>query len=256
MTTRLTRSIRTVGCLFVTCTFVLAPAQTSAQPRFSPRPVTQPWTNGVAFKVSTLGFGVDLARKVSPKTNIRGSFNFFQLSHTFDEDDAIVDAELKLRSVHANVDWFPFEGGFHVSPGLLVYSGNRVDLQAAIRPGQTFDLGDDTFLSNPTRPVTGDASVRFTKVAPTLMLGWGNIIPGGQRSWSIPFEIGAVFGRAPGTSLAFQGSACDVNGRNCRDIATDPMIQSSVAEERDELAGDLRILRFYPIVSLGFSKRF
>ncbi|MDO8631757.1 MAG: hypothetical protein Q7R41_14815, partial [Phycisphaerales bacterium] len=147
-------------------------------------------------------------------------------------------------------------GGFHVSPGVMLYNGNEVNIQAFVPSGHTFDLGDDTLLSSATDPITGDGHVAFKKVAPSLTLGWGNIVPRGERRWSIPFEFGIVYSRAPTATLGFGGSACLQNGTNCRKIATDATLQADVAREQDNLNDDLAVLKIIPVVSLGFSYKF
>jgi hypothetical protein len=56
-------------------------------------------------------------------------------------------------------------------------------------------------------------------------------------------------------SLNLQGSACDQN-QNCGNLQTDP---SSLQNEQQQVATDnsnIRALRFYPIVSVGFGFTF
>ena len=45
-------------------------------------------------------------------------------------------AQLKLRSFDAYIDWFPLGGGFHVSPGLMLYNGNEVSAIATVPGGR------------------------------------------------------------------------------------------------------------------------
>src|SRR5580765_6534586 len=98
---------------------------------------------GAAIKVSTLGIGVDVAVPVGERVNVRGGFNTFGLSHDFDQSNITLAARLKLRSIVALMDWFPFAGGFHVSPGVMLHNGNRVDANASVPAGKRFSLGDD-----------------------------------------------------------------------------------------------------------------
>lgn len=172
------------------CLMVAAGSRTAAgQVLFSPNS-----NAGVAFTVATLGLGVDVAVPVSENVNVRGGFSAFSLNHDFDNDGITFAAQLKLRSVSAHLDWFPFNGGFHVSPGVMLYNGNEVNADARVPSGNTFNLSDARLISDPANPVTGTAVVSFErKVAPSVRVGWGNIVPRGNRRWSIPFEIGAVF---------------------------------------------------------------
>lgn len=218
-------------------------------------PVT-PSSFGVAAKVSTLGAGVDAAMPVLERANIRVGFNMFTFNRDFDDDGITFGASLRLRSVTASFDWFAFGGGFHISPGVMLYNGNEVGIQAFVPPGQTFDLGDETLYSSATNPITGSGKVAFDRVAPTLTLGWGNIIPRGSRRWSIPFELGLVYSRAPRATIGFAGSACLQDGTNCRNVATDPGLQADVAREEVTMNDSLAVLKILPVVSLGFSYKF
>lgn len=211
---------------------------------------------GVAVKVSTLGFGADVAVPVASRANVRAGFNAFSLSHDFDNDGIDLAANLHLRSVTASIDWFAFGGGFHLSPGLMLYNGNRLSALATVPGGESFDLGDEELFSNAANPVTGTATIDFKRVAPMFTLGWGNIVPRGERRWSIPFELGIVYSRAPRAVLALAGSACTRNGVNCRNIATDPTLQADLAKEQVNLNDDISALKIIPVLSLGFSYKF
>lgn len=211
---------------------------------------------GFAVKVSTLGIGVDTAFPVSEKTNLRVGFNAFTLNRSFDDDGLTLDAALRLRSFSAYFDWFAFGGGFHISPGVMLYNGNQVNAIATVPPGSSFDLGDEELYSSAANPVNGTARIAFEKVAPSLVIGWGNIIPRANRRWSIPFEIGVVYSRAPTTDLNLGGTVCNRNGANCRSLATDPGLQADIAEQEATMDSDLSVLKFLPVISLGFSYKF
>src|SRR5207248_3704163 len=133
---------------------------------------------------------------------------------------------------------------------------NKVSAIATVTPGNTFDLGDETLISSAANPVNGTFNVTFAKVAPSILVGWGNVVPHGDRRWAIPFELGMVYSRSPITTLAFGGTACDQNGANCRSISTDPTLQADVATEQVKMNSDLSPLRFIPVLSLGFSYKF
>jgi hypothetical protein len=85
---------------------------------------------GVLVNLSTLGYGFGAAVPVGERANVRVGVNLLTFSHDFDNDGITMAAQLKLRSVNAYFDWFPFAGGFHVSPGVMLYNGNRVEATA------------------------------------------------------------------------------------------------------------------------------
>jgi hypothetical protein len=211
---------------------------------------------GVAVKLGTLGIGFDGAVAATDRSNVRVGVNFFNFNHDFDNDGITLAAHLKLRSVTAQYDWFPTGGGFHVSPGLMIYNGNRVEATAFVPGGQQFTLGNERLLSNPSDPVNGAAKVAFEKVAPEITVGWGNVVPRGDRRWSIPVELGVVFSRAPSAALGLIGSACLTNGTNCRGVAIEPRLLAAQQQEQADLNDDLEALKIIPVISIGFGYRF
>ena len=99
----------------VTSTIVKAtPAATSIRP-FS--------SVGIGAKFSLLGIGVEGATPLTSRTNLRGGVNLFGYSTTFSSDGINYAATLQLRSIDALLDWYPFRGSFHVSPGAMLYNG-------------------------------------------------------------------------------------------------------------------------------------
>jgi hypothetical protein len=139
----------------------------------------------------------------------------------------------------------------------MLYNGNEVGVVARVPAGQRFSLGDESLFSNAANPVTGTGKISFAnKIAPSLAIGWGNIVPHGDRRWSVPFELGVVYSRAPTSTVTFAGLACAQNGSNCRNLATDAGLQASVTRERNNMNSDLSVLKVIPVLSLGFSYKF
>ena len=211
-------------------------------------------TVGMGIKVSTLGIGFETATPVSRRTNLRFGANFFSYDRTFDKDGINYNGKLTLRSVETLFDYFPF-GGFHLSPGLLIYNGNNVKATASVPTGQTFDLGDVTYQSSATTPITGSGKLEFNKVAPVVMFGFGNLVPR-TRHISVSFEMGVAFHGSPRASLSLAGSACDVTGVNCRNVATDSTVLSNLTSEVNKLNNTASPYKVWPIISLGFGYKF
>ena len=216
---------------------------------------TQTTSGGVDVKLGTLGIGFDGAVGVTENSAVRVGVNFFNFNHEFDNDGITLAAQLKLRSVMTQFDWFPTGGSFHVSPGLMIYNGNRVEANAFVPGGSPFTLGNESLMSNPANPVIGNAKVAFEKVAPVITIGWGNIA-NGRRRWSIPVELGLVFSRSPTATLNLGGGACLPNGTNCRNVETEPVLQADVREQESNLNDDIQVLKMIPVFSFGFGYRF
>lgn len=211
---------------------------------------------GIAVKASSLGIGVEAATPLTFRSNLRGGVNLFSYNRTFDEDGISYPAELRFRSVEVHYDWFPFAGGFHISPGVLVYNGNHVAANPLVPGGNTFSLDNNTYTSDPSDPITGNGKIDFIKAGPMFTMGWGNLLPRNHRHFSVPFEFGFVYTGAPRVALNLQGGACDPAGVNCLAITSNPLIQENVQAEKNKLENDISAYRFYPVISVGFGVNF
>jgi hypothetical protein len=211
-------------------------------------------TVALGFTAGTLGPGLELAVPLARSLNLRVGGTYFNLQYPFTIDGVNYDAGMKLTSGQAMMDWYPKHRGFHVSAGAL-YFKSMVDAAAGVAPGQRFKLGGTTYLNSVDDPVGGTASLSFPrKLAPMVLLGFGNLIPRSGRHISVPFEIGGAYLAPPQINLQLAGTACTDQG--CFNTATDPTTQTNLTQEREKLNTDIRLLKIYPVVSLGFALRF
>jgi hypothetical protein len=214
---------------------------------------------GVGVKVGLFGVGVEGAVPVGRHLNVRGGGNFFNYSDTLTQDGINYAASLRFRSGEASLDWFPWAGGFHISPGALLYDDNQVSGSANVAAGKTFTLNDTTYTSSATDPVTGTGGLTFpNKTAPKLTVGWGNLVPRNERHFSFPFEVGFAYVGQPKFTLNLAGTACYTYQGTpyCDNVATDSNIQANLAAEQKKISNDAADARFFPILSQGFAVRF
>ena len=209
---------------------------------------------GVGVTAGTLGVGIQGAVSVTKLSNIRGGFNAFSYSDTFNKDGVTYNGTLKLRS--AQVTWdqsLPHMGGFHISPGALLYNGNAGNATASVPSGQTFSLGSTTYYSGAGNPINGTGTIGFNKAAPMVLLGFGNLLPRSSRHFGMSLEAGVVFEGSPNAKLNLAGTACATATTGCVNAATDPAVQANVQSEQTKLNNDLNPLKYYPVISLGIS---
>jgi hypothetical protein len=224
----------------------------------SPAPASpeRPRRIGVGAKISLLGIGGEAAVSLTKRINVRGGFNFFNYSDTFNKDGVSYAAQLAFRSAEAHLDFFPFSGAFHVSPGLLLYNDNHIGATASVPAGQAFTLGGVSYTSSAANPVTGTAKLGFNKVAPSILVGFGNLLPRNRRRFSLSTEIGVAYTGAPKASLALAGTACSNPVAICVNAGTDPTVQANVQSEVAKVNHDVSAIKIYPLASVGFAVNF
>jgi|GEM_PF-170024 len=212
-------------------------------------------TYAVGLKFDTLGAGVEIATPLSHSFNLRSSTNFLGFSYPFSIDGINYNAELHFRSQQVNVDWFPERrGSFHVSVG-IIYLRNNLSAVASVQPGHYFELGDQGFTNSVDDPLSGTATVVYPHtIAPTLMMGFSNMLPRSGKHFSMPYEFGVAYTGAPRIDVQLSGTACTAEG--CFNAATNKEMQQSLQQENAKLNNSLSGFPVYPIVSLGLAYRF
>jgi hypothetical protein len=227
-----------------------------------PRAATQSYPPfsaiGFATRVGLGGTGFDVATPLAMRFNLRAGGDFFSYSTTFQEQGANVSVNLHLRSGHAALDWFPFDGHFRVSPQLVFGNNNRILATAIIPSGSTVTLSGQDYISSYTDPLHGSGRIDFNKVSPGLSFGFGNIIPRDHSRVSFPVELGFYYVGQPSLQVAFTGSACDPNyaaSVGCESVNQDSGFQQSLAAFKSRNDNNLSYASFFPIFSVGFAYR-
>ena len=201
------------------------------------------------------GLGVDVATPLATKINLRASTSFLNYNPSITAESIPVNAAIKLRTLGAGVEVFPYHNTFHVTPGFTFYNGNHVNATAYIAGGSTFTANDVDYVSVASDPVRGNFDVSFgRKIAPSLTVGFGNMLRRDSH-WSVPVDFGFEYIGQPKLTLHMTGSVCDPDG-DCGPIANDPETLANLSAEQDKVNREIAPLRFYPILKIGLSYRF
>jgi hypothetical protein len=179
----------------------------------------------------------------------------FRFDRGITNDGIHYNGQLQFQSAEAHLDYYLI-GGFHISPGLLLYNGNELTATAAVPGGQTFSIGGTSYQSDPAVPVSGSGKLDFVKVSPSILLGIGNLVPRNGRHFSFLFEVGGAYQGSARVALNLAGNVCDTTGLNCRAISSDPTVQANVTSQQTKIQNDINPYRFYPVLSLGFGFNF
>jgi hypothetical protein len=227
-----------------------APVAARSLERTGMRPFS---TVAIEAQATSLGVGGTMALPLSRSLNVRGGANLVDIGYDFAVDGVSYAFDLHLRTAQGSLDWFPFHGSFHISPGVLIYKC-KLGGMASVPAGKSFRLGGNSLVSSPTDPIHGSASLVFSRtVMPSLIFGWGNIIPRSGRRWSFPFEIGAAYMGHNQVKLNLQGTACSQG--TCLSTGSGS-IQQDIGIEQSDLNESIKRLQAYPIISTGFGFRF
>lgn len=216
-------------------------------------------TLGIASRTGLGGSGFDMATSLSRKFNLRAGSDFFTYATTFQEQGANIAINLRMRSGHASLDWFPFGGRFRLSPLLFFANNNRLFATALIPPGSTITLNGHDYIGSATDPLHGSGLIEFRKISPGFTFGFGNIIPRTKRRVSIPVEMGFYYVGQPTLRVAFTGSACDPTQPpviGCQSVNQDPGFQQNLASFIARNNNNLSYASFLPILSVGFGYAF
>ncbi len=211
-------------------------------------------TFAVGIKAGTLGAGAEIATPLSRSLNLRAGANFAEFRYAFAIDGISYYTGVDYSSAQMSIDWFPFHGGFHISPG-FIYFNTGASGAAAVPPAESFQLDNVNYINSVDDPVGGNASfVYHHHLAPALMFGFSNIIPRDGSHFSIPFEVGVAYTGAPQMAVQLAGTACTLQG--CFNAGTDPGTQQNLKQEVHDVDDTVKKIVAYPIVSLGFAYRF
>jgi hypothetical protein len=208
----------------------------------------------IGLKAGTLGAGVEMATPLARSLNLRATGTFVDFNYVFNIDGIDYSTRVNFRSAQLAIDWFPFHGSFHISPGFL-YFNNNLSGDAHVPAGKTFTLSDTTYINTVDDPVLGTATIQYnTHIAPTLTVGFSNIIPRNGKHFSVPFEIGAAYTGAAIMDIKIAGTACTVQG--CFNAATDVDTQANLKREIKDINDQVKKVPIFPIISIGLAYRF
>ena len=220
-----------------------------------PRHVSGGSRFALAVKMSSLGAGGDIAFRLHRALNLRAGINGFAYHQTVADSGINYDAALRLRSIQAVVDWFPFSKSIHFSPGIALYNRNGVVANAIMPTNKTITAAGKTFISSAQDPVIATASSAMRRVAPMALFGFGNLVPR-KGHFVINSDFGLIFQGQPTADIRVAGTACNANGSHCQKVISDKDLKADLESGRRTMQHDLGFMRFYPVLSFSVGYHF
>lgn len=193
---------------------------------------------GLTGKIGTLGYGLELNLGLSDSVSARLGINTFSYKYNTNSNSINYDFKLQLQSVSALADWYPFEGSFRTSAGVL-YNNNKVGLDA-LPTGGTYTINGRPYTSAQVGSLQG--TVSFNKLAPYIGIGWGNPVAK-NKGWGLVTDIGVLFQGKPTIDLVV----------TCTDPSVCTQLQTDATAENTRLQNDLSNFKWWPVASIGIS---
>ena len=197
----------------------------------------------VAFRLGTLGLGLEVNKLLASHLGVRAGGNFFSYSVTHTQSDISYDANLKLHSFTALVDFYPgARGSFHLTAGLVT---NPLTISATGKPAasDSFKINGKEYPADSIGTLTAEGKLKGG--APYVGLGFGTPATRGG-ALKFVFDLGAVIEK-PRILLSASGTSCRP-GTAC---AADLQAQQATTEH------DVRkFLKVFPVLAFGLAYRF
>ncbi len=186
------------------------------------------------------GFGLEVTQRLGPQWNARiGAGIPFEAEP---EDVKIghnkFDVKVKFGGASALLDWHPTKGNFRLSGGLFLLP-EKLTFERTKAP---YELGTRTYNGAQLTQVRGEAKIGH-RVAPAVLIGWGNPVKLGKR-WGFNAEAGVAYSGDTEVSLSAQGP-----------LANDPTLKAALESERQHIK-DKSTMSVQLVARLGVSYRF
>jgi len=209
---------------------------------------------GVGLKAVThgegVGYGADFTVNLTKNINARVSLTSldhdssedFRLGDTSNKGNVDVDLDANIGSSSLLFDWHVFDGGFHITSGLLKFNG-EIKYSGTLKDDFSFN-GLPLSSSDINGSVSGEVKLGDS-FSPYVGIGWGR-----KASPDGGFSVSAELGAALLDPKVDVNAIVNSSGKNkLTQAQLDSRLQSAMDDYVDEF-------KTYPIVSLGINYAF
>lgn len=197
---------------------------------------------GVGSSIGTTGISLEGKYAASDMITLRGNVNVLPADIDETIDGVDYNAEIDMQTVGGFVDLHPFRNGFHITGG--VYGGDKsADLLGTPGPATVVEIGDMTYTGAEIGTLRGQ--VEYSDMSPFLGVGFDGFMKS-NRHWSMSARAGVMFVGSPDVTLNAEGGL----------VSMSPMVRAELDREEDNLQAELDDYKYYPVVTLGITRRF
>lgn len=195
---------------------------------------------GVGLGVGTTGATVEAKFAPNDAVALRGSFNYLSFSIDEEFDDIDYDGDFDATTFGGFVDVAPFKNGFVLSGGAFL-GDKTLDFDAT--PTGSVEIGDQIFSPSEVGTLTGKAEL--ASFAPYAGLGYDGFIAG-SKDWSFNARAGVMFTGSPDVELV------SANGS----LSSNAILRQELDAEIEAIEDDADDYKYYPVVTIGLTRRF
>lgn len=188
---------------------------------------------GLAAHVGTFGIGADISIGVLRGIAIRAGGNVQPWDPTLEFDDIEYTIDLASPTGFGVVDLY-IAGPLRLTGG-AVYFSNDTEVEGKLT--QNVEIGGGSYTPQQVGTLTG--VFEAAKLAPYGGIGFGKAPR--TRGLGFVMDLGVAFHGRPSVHLSADGP-----------FASDPVFQTNLAEEEENITDDAKSFRFYPVASIGF----
>ena len=189
---------------------------------------------GVGVKAGTLGLGLEGTWRPLPYMDIRLGANLYDYTDSGSQAGINYDAELNLDTFYATGNFrFPLSP-FRLTAGLY-QNGNELNLQSVDSAG-TIEVGGITYSAADVGTLRSTTS--FSSTSPYLGFGYDFTLAG---KVGMNLDLGVLWQGDPQVSMTADGL-----------LAGDPVFQTALEQERQQLEDEVSDYKAWPVISLGF----
>jgi len=203
---------------------------------------------GVGVKAGTTGIGLNLSVALTNTVNARLSLTSIDLDDEeetvdvgdSDEGEFEAEADLDFGANALLIDWYIFNGGFHLTAGVLKHGG-EADLTGELTTGATFD----GVTINPGDIGTIDGELKLAdSYQPYIGVGWGRKA-GKNGGFSFTADVGIAL---LDPSVELEATATGA--------VSQADVDAALKDMEDDAEDELDDFEAWPVLSIGVNYAF
>lgn len=195
---------------------------------------------GIGITGGTTGVSAEVKVAPSQRIMLRGGYNFAEFSGDIDSDGINYDGDFTLSNFGAFADFAPFGNSFVVSGG--AYIGDK-EAELTATPSTNVNIGGMSFTPAEVGSLFG--TVQFKEVAPYAGIGFDSFART-SGNWSFNAHAGVMFVGSADVELT------SANGL----LSSDPTLLNEIREEVLAIEQDAEDYKYFPVLTVGVTRKF